>query len=203
MIYTVTRTSSRLEAAIALLLLLVQGNRNGRTELATSQAENVQAEPATLKVIPAYMIVGRRPSNTEIVGYCHGPLVSGRRQIARRNPSVSEGETAGAVRTPRTRFPRRHASTSSVAPQLPCLVCSDFTSPLNQPSLSEGMNKAFQNISKEAGQAAQEDDDVFNGRASASQPSLIGIEKGPTSPTVPLRHKSRASTTRRESNTVL
>lgn len=116
MIYTETRTSSRLEVANALLLLLVQGNRIGRTELATSQAENVQAEPATLKVIPAYMVVGRRPSNTEIVSYCHGPLVPERRQIARHNSLVSEGKISGAIRKPRNKFPRRHTSTSSVAP---------------------------------------------------------------------------------------
>ena len=115
-IYTETRTSSRLEAATALLLLLVQGNRNGRTELATSQAENFQAEPATLKVIPAYMVVGRRPSNTEIISYCHGPSAPERRQIARHNSLVSEGKIAGASRKPRTRFPRRHTSISLVAP---------------------------------------------------------------------------------------
>ena len=202
--YTETRISSRLEAATALLLLLVQDNRNTITELTTSKAEIVQAEPATLKMTPAYKVVARRSSNTEIIGYRQGPLVPGRRQIARHDSSVPGGEIARVVRTPETRSPPRHASTFSVAPQLPILACSCSTSPLNQTSLSEAMDKAFQDISKEAGQATQEeDDDVINGRASTLQPSLVGIKKGLSSPTVPLRNESRASTMRRESNNVL
>ena len=188
--YTETGISSRREAAAVFFLSLVRGNRNTRTELATSQAEIGQAKPATL--IPAHV-------------YYHSQSVPGTRQIARHDPPVPGGEIAAVVRTPRIRSSPRHASNSAVAPQLPILAYSSSTSPLNQTSLSKAMDEAFKDISsrdiaKEAGQAAQEDDVFINGRASPSQPPLIGIKREPSSPTVPLRHESGASTMRRESN---
>ena len=188
--YTETGISSRREAGTAFLLPLVRGNRNTRTELVTSQAEIGQAKPATL--IPAHV-------------YYHSQSVPGTRQIARHDPPVPGGEIAAVVRTPRIRSSPRHASNSAVAPQLPILAYSSSTSPLNQTSLSKAMDEAFKDISsrditKEAGQAAQEDDDFINGRASTSQPPLIGIKREPSSPMVPSRHESGASTMRRESN---
>lgn len=58
---------------------------------------------------------------------------------------------------------------------------------------SEAMGMAFQDISKKAGQAAEEDDDdVIHGRASTLQLGLVGIKKeGPSSPTVPLQARAQ------------
>ena len=179
--YTETRISSRLEAATAFLLRLEQGNRNTTTEFANSQADIVQAQRGSLNMTPAYMIVARRPSNTEIVGDRHGPFGLGRRQIARHDASVPGRDMAGqVVRTPRTETPPRHTSIALVAPQLP--IPASSPSPT---SLSEAMGMAIEDISKKAGQDAEE-------------------KEGPSSPTVLLRRRETGALTLRcESNDVV
>lgn len=183
--YILNQNLSRLEELSALLPM--QGS-NTRTESPTFQAEIVQAEPATLKMIPAYIIVPRRPS-TGIDSYGHVQSIP-ERQIVRHDQLVPGAEVVG-VRTPPTRSPR--LAPTSVAPQIPILAFS--TSPLNHTSLSEDIKKAFQDISEE-GQTAQND---VIGCASTSQLPLV---KGPSLPTVPWLHESGASMRRKLNDTL-